>query len=194
VIVAAAEQPRLAAERYGFQGTFGAIVGQHQPAVVEEACEHFALIVCVLQGRARVSTLVAIQRALLADPREEIIDVWSQVLKTQAFDLGRRLALPRLAQLKDASNSEACFFKLALGSDPNTCAIRADKTVWCWGKGSTTPAKTADLSEAIGFASGYEHRCAVLAGGNVACWGYGGNGQLGNSYPFTTIPVDVIWP
>jgi alpha-tubulin suppressor-like RCC1 family protein len=89
----------------------------------------------------------------------------------------------------------------------HSCALRADKSVWCWGSnnvgqlgvGSTegpsicegptlppfdipcakTPVKVANLTEAVAIASGGRHSCALLADRTVACWGANENGQLG---------------
>lgn len=74
------------------------------------------------------------------------------------------------------------------------CAIRADKTLWCWGSnisgqlgnGDVTKTSTAqpgpvkDLEGVVDVSGGGEHACAALESGEVYCWGGNGFGQLGN--------------
>jgi alpha-tubulin suppressor-like RCC1 family protein len=78
----------------------------------------------------------------------------------------------------------------------NTCAIRDDGDVYCWGRngngqigngnmGSSQhkdrPTKTNNLgSDAISVSIGEQHTCAVLDTGVLKCWGRNNNGQIGN--------------
>jgi alpha-tubulin suppressor-like RCC1 family protein len=75
----------------------------------------------------------------------------------------------------------------------HTCAIRADKTLWCWGaNGSgqvginstdspqTTPKYVSKLGAAVEHvALGVDDTCARTSDGSGWCWGGNGNGKLG---------------
>jgi len=67
-----------------------------------------------------------------------------------------------------------------------SCAIRADRSVWCWGEdpGSdenhAVPQRVPDIDDATAVTAGGAFACALRAGGGVACWGNGQIGQLGN--------------
>ncbi len=86
------------------------------------------------------------------------------------------------------------LLEVALGSW-HTCARKPDLTVSCWGDDRlgqtgtgapmdggpvTTPLPVANISDAVGIASGRNHSCAVRVGGSVACWGDNQDGQIGN--------------
>jgi len=91
--------------------------------------------------------------------------------------------------------------RLAAGNE-HVCTIRADSTVWCWGKGyygelgveetyrlppqllTSTPVQvpTSDVSDARSLAAGLNHTCALLNDGRVKCWGRNDSWQT-NSYP-----------
>ena len=84
----------------------------------------------------------------------------------------------------------------------HSCAVRADGSVWCWGKGSNGQlgyggtsgqdhpvqvvakagwaASGEFLADVIQVSAGSYHSCAVKADGSVWCWGKGNYGQLGN--------------
>jgi alpha-tubulin suppressor-like RCC1 family protein len=78
------------------------------------------------------------------------------------------------------------------GSD-FACAIRDDRTVWCWGSnnagqlgdGSTisraTPAQVPGLGNIVQLALGRYHSCAMNTLGETFCWGLNFYGQLGDS-------------
>ena len=71
------------------------------------------------------------------------------------------------------------------------CAIRDDRTVWCWGHGgwgqlgnggtadSLHPVQ-ATLEHAVGLAAGEGHTCARRSDRTVWCWGRNDRGQLGD--------------
>lgn len=77
------------------------------------------------------------------------------------------------------------------GGLEHTCAVGADKTVWCWGhnnvgqlgNGSTSdehaPVAVAGITGATAIAAGDGHSCAI-DGGAVKCWGHSNLGQLGD--------------
>ena len=76
----------------------------------------------------------------------------------------------------------------------HTCALREDKTVWCWGSGvfgqlgagyglgksSLTPTQVSGITTASQISAQSLHTCAVLENQTIWCWGSGGNGELGN--------------
>lgn len=73
----------------------------------------------------------------------------------------------------------------------HACALRADRTVVCWGHGgfgqlgvgaksdSTTPTAVASLGGARAIAAGEAHSCAIKGDGSVVCWGRNDRLQLG---------------
>ncbi len=85
----------------------------------------------------------------------------------------------------------------------HSCAILADKTIRCWGAGSSgqlgngsstlsnTPVTVSGISNAAKLASGRIHNCAMLDDGTVKCWGNNLN-TLGNGSTSTSnTPVTV---
>ncbi|HEX6764471.1 MAG TPA: hypothetical protein VF103_03315, partial [Polyangiaceae bacterium] len=87
------------------------------------------------------------------------------------------------------------------------CALRANRTVECWGAGGlgqlgdgdvhpdgvTSPQLVPALGDVLDLAVGYAHACALLEGGRVKCWGGGGQGELGNGERSgSPSPVDVV--
>jgi alpha-tubulin suppressor-like RCC1 family protein len=62
----------------------------------------------------------------------------------------------------------------------DTCALKVDGSVWCWGGGNATPAKNDKLADIVELASGTFHKCARKRDGTVWCWGGNSAGQLGN--------------
>lgn len=97
--------------------------------------------------------------------------------------------------------------KVSLGQRA-TCAIRADKTLWCFGDsrqrqlGLTpldicptnaacvkSPTQVPDLANVIDVAVGTTHTCVVLDGGTVQCTGSNSVGEMGNG---TTTPANVF--
>jgi alpha-tubulin suppressor-like RCC1 family protein len=90
---------------------------------------------------------------------------------------------------------------IAGGSFDHMCAIRADRTVWCWGRNNVgetgqpvssnevcpstspvctnTPAPVPGLFGARELAVGYTHSCAITMTDALYCWGNGSSGQLG---------------
>jgi alpha-tubulin suppressor-like RCC1 family protein len=83
-----------------------------------------------------------------------------------------------------------------------TCALRIDRTVWCWGANDdyelgsqaagrsgtlSTPVPVDDLDDAIGVSVGYTSVCAVRASGTVDCWGHNDHGDTGTG-------TASVWP
>jgi alpha-tubulin suppressor-like RCC1 family protein len=78
-----------------------------------------------------------------------------------------------------------------VGGTFHNCALRADQTVWCWGRndegelGDTTKSSRGYPLEISAIAGAEELRCGALhtcvrVGGAVWCWGWNRNGQLGD--------------
>jgi alpha-tubulin suppressor-like RCC1 family protein len=96
---------------------------------------------------------------------------------------GRPKATPVFTGISNAT-------QLALGW-MHSCALLADKTVWCWGDGDVgelgngelgdaTPGQVIELPAASAIAAGDSASCAATTGG-IFCWGTNGYGALGNS-------------
>ncbi len=96
--------------------------------------------------------------------------------------------------------------------EKHTCALRKDRTVYCWGDNtrgqlgtsavgtsSTKPVKVANLKLVRAIAAGSQHTCALTfdpsnpaSGGRVLCWGDNTLRQLGKPTPdmsFDPLPV-----
>jgi alpha-tubulin suppressor-like RCC1 family protein len=85
----------------------------------------------------------------------------------------------------------ATWTALALG-DATACAIRTDRSLWCWGDnvegqvGDTTtvdrtvptPVMPGTMWTAVDV--GYQHTCALDANGEAWCWGRNYEGELGD--------------
>lgn len=74
------------------------------------------------------------------------------------------------------------FPQIALGFK-HSCALKADKTVWCWGDGASggtglgtsestaTPTKVNGLPDVQKLVAAGNETCAVIADGRLYCWG-----------------------
>ena len=73
---------------------------------------------------------------------------------------------------------------IGIGGD-HTCAVRADRTVVCWGRNSRgqTNVPASVQGETVQIALGHNYTCALQADRTVVCWG-GDNGQ-------TNVPASV---
>lgn len=74
----------------------------------------------------------------------------------------------------------------------NTCALKDDGTVWCWGQDAKVDSEiTCDLkpvlsptpiygaTEITAITNGGTHKCGLKANGSVVCWGDNEAGELG---------------
>lgn len=94
------------------------------------------------------------------------------------------------------------------GDGGHYCALRTDRTVWCWGAniaGQTGAGIDGDavlrptqvpITDVVQITSGMYHSCALRGDGTVWCWGLDNDGQLGDgdalSAPRFT-PVRVLF-
>jgi alpha-tubulin suppressor-like RCC1 family protein len=75
----------------------------------------------------------------------------------------------------------------------HTCAVHADRTLWCWGSNSsgqlgdgTTTDRDVPVQESThasdwsAVTGGFAHTCAVKTSGTLWCWGSNSNGQFGD--------------
>jgi alpha-tubulin suppressor-like RCC1 family protein len=101
--------------------------------------------------------------------------------------------LPRAARVNAIADVQS-----VVAGNAFTCALRADRTVWCWGSnisnqlgaapsavGRFTPEPVPGLTGVTAIAAGAEHACAVRMDGTVLCWGAFSEGQLGLGHVFT---------
>jgi alpha-tubulin suppressor-like RCC1 family protein len=94
-----------------------------------------------------------------------------------------------------AGTCSAGATQIAVGMG-HACALRPDRTVWCWGNdykpwaqttpglltptiGTSTPRPIADATNVVEIRAGEEHTCARKMDGTLWCWGHNENGQLG---------------
>lgn len=85
----------------------------------------------------------------------------------------------------------APYLFVAVG-DEQSCAVRNDSSVWCWGSNAygqlrlsgTTSRLTPANAGGTGWnrvTCGQTHTCALTTGGGLSCWGNNESGQLGNA-------------
>jgi alpha-tubulin suppressor-like RCC1 family protein len=78
-----------------------------------------------------------------------------------------------------------------------TCAIRSDRTLWCWGEGEAlgtgsqaeqpTPIQIGAAADWAHVSTDGDHTCAIRTDGTLWCWGNNQDGELG-----TGGPTDVL--
>jgi alpha-tubulin suppressor-like RCC1 family protein len=88
----------------------------------------------------------------------------------------------------------------------HACALRADRTVVCWGRNNreqlglgegmtadqSSPAVVLGITDAVDLSCGGEHTCVVRATGAISCWGRNHKDQLGRSTMDTGVAADVF--
>ena len=85
--------------------------------------------------------------------------------------------------------------------DPRSCAIRLDKTLWCWGDEDANladgdklrlelvPRQVGTGTDWQSVELGSRHGCAIDGTGDLYCWGSNNFGQLGDG---TEVARDVL--
>jgi alpha-tubulin suppressor-like RCC1 family protein len=99
----------------------------------------------------------------------------------------------------------AGVLSIGVGED-HACALRSDRTVWCWGDNRfgelgdgtltarLTPAKVQGLERVAALSVGSRHACALLDDGTVSCWGQARYGEVGTyATDDVTTPSAVLW-
>jgi alpha-tubulin suppressor-like RCC1 family protein len=122
-------------------------------------------------------------------------------LGTGSFSAGEATAQP-VEGLSDAVEVNAGW--------NHACAIRFDRTLWCWGgngDGATgygqlgdgtlqnraSPVQVSLPADVISVAAGGWTTCATLVDDTVWCWGYGERGTLGDgNFSNSSVPVQVV--
>ncbi len=93
---------------------------------------------------------------------------------------------------RDAAVSPSCRWRSAAGGQWNTCAIREDGSLWCWGwnnvgqlglgpgvEQAETPRRVGLDTDWTEITAGEGHTCATRADESLWCWGWNTSGQLG---------------
>jgi len=87
--------------------------------------------------------------------------------------------------------SEDVWTRVAAGGN-HTCAIREDRTLWCWGRNRygqlgdgtgvdrAVPTQIGDVATWETVATGYAHTCATRTDHTLWCWGDNSSGQVGD--------------
>ena len=105
-------------------------------------------------------------------------------------------AAPGAVSEQASSNARPAQAGYLDAGDEHTCAVLADRSLRCWGKGlagrlghgneqnvlSASAAGPVNLGpgrSARVVVAGDYHTCAILDDGSVRCWGFGANGRLG---------------
>ena len=106
------------------------------------------------------------------------------------------LAAPKATPEQASSDVRRAQAGYLDAGDEHTCAILADRSVRCWGKGlagrlgygsefdvltagAAGPVNLGPARTARAIVGGDFHTCALLDDGTVHCWGFGANGRLG---------------
>ena len=92
----------------------------------------------------------------------------------------------------------------------HSCAIRRDRSLFCWGSNSdgqlgqgetraasNIPAQVLEDKDWLRVAAGLQYTCGVRRGGELSCWGANEAGQLGiasNALDGTSIAADIPNP
>jgi alpha-tubulin suppressor-like RCC1 family protein len=114
--------------------------------------------------------------------------------------IGNAVSEPTPAQV------EGTWHSVTAGGQ-HTCGLRADSTLWCWGRntdgqlgtGASTfleqpsPVQVPQVATAWSqVAAGFSHTCAIDAVGSLFCWGTGNSGELGDgAQTGHTVPMPV---
>ncbi len=147
---------------------------------------------CVTDPATGCLTLVDLEACVDGDPCTADLCIPAQ--GTCSFPPGDE-GVPCPGGQCHAGFCDAFLVLLAIdGGDSQTCALRSDGSVWCWGRqtggiGDGTPTSTVPSpvevagfgdALALGLDVGVAHACAWTNQGEVLCWGHGADGRLGH--------------
>jgi alpha-tubulin suppressor-like RCC1 family protein len=92
----------------------------------------------------------------------------------------------------DGQTCHATYLAVAAGQF-HACAIRSDKTMWCWGHNTSgqagtgttdplflRPAPAGNGTDWVAVSAGASFTCALDGSKQISCWGTNGTGQLGD--------------
>ena len=130
-----------------------------------------------------------------------------------AFNQGTGIVYPvTVVESGSGTNPFEGVVKVSAGSW-HACALKSNKTVWCWGAGGSRQLGNGSLSRSnrpvgvlrkrgssdllaniIDLSVGSSHACVVRTDSTVWCWGNGNAGQLGHNKFFLneSYPVQVM--
>lgn len=105
----------------------------------------------------------------------------------------------------DGKNCHATYIAVSAGTY-HACAIRSDKTLFCWGLNTSgqagtgtgdaiflRPAQAGGAADWKAVGSGAAFACALNEGGRISCFGSNSSGQLGDGTTTTrTTPTPII--
>jgi alpha-tubulin suppressor-like RCC1 family protein len=81
--------------------------------------------------------------------------------------------------------------RLTTGTAAYTCAVRTDRSLWCWGVNGygqlglgdaawrMIPTRVGSDTNWVRISAGHGHTCGVRMGHSLWCWGWNEDGQLG---------------
>ena len=121
---------------------------------------------------------------------------WQGVLLAAVACFVLLIAAPGAVSEQASSGARPAQAGYLDAGDEHSCAILADRSVRCWGKGLAgrlgygneqnvlsaavaPPVNLGPSRTARAVAAGDYHTCAILDDGSVRCWGFGANGRLG---------------
>ncbi|AKT37437.1 EGF domain-containing protein [Chondromyces crocatus] len=104
---------------------------------------------------------------------------------------GNGAQLPVTLTLPQRVDEDTTWARIDAGEHA-ACALRADRSLWCWGEGSLgqtaqpgaegplpTPAQVGADTDWLTVASGLRFACGVQEGGRLSCWGSASRGATG---------------
>ncbi len=99
---------------------------------------------------------------------------------------------PAAAVTRGDSTDVVGWTSVSPGEGGQTCGVRTDGTLWCWGHngqgqlgdGTTTnrstPRRIGNRADWSSVAPGLTHTCATRTDGTAWCWGFNSQGELGD--------------